>query len=213
MRLKSDNFEHGKPIPADNAFMELGEPAKMAANKTPHLAWTEVPATAKSFAIAVIDTDVPSKPDDVNVEGREVRYDLPRVEFVHWLMANIPVECRELGEGACGEGIVPRGKGNGKLKDDLHGPGEAVQGLNDYTGWFKGDKDMDGHYHGYDGPCPPWNDTRIHHYHFHVYALDVEKVELENGFTLAELRDVIKGHVVDEATLTGTYTLNPKARV
>lgn len=212
MRLKSDNFEHGKPIPANNAFMEIGEPAKLAANKTPHLVWTEVPATAKSFAIAVIDTDVPSKPDDVNVEGREVRYDLPRVEFVHWLMANIPVECRELGEGACGEGIVPRGKGNGKLKDHLVGPGHAVQGLNDYTGWFKGDKDMDGHYHGYDGPCPPWNDTRIHHYHFHVYALDVEKVPLENGFTLAELRDVIKGHVVDEATLTGTYTLNPKAR-
>lgn len=211
MRLKSDNFEHGKPIPADNAFMEIGEPAKLAANKTPHLVWPEVPTTAKSFAIAVIDTDVPSKPDDVNVEGREVRYDLPRVEFVHWLMANIPLECRELGEGACGEGIVPRGKGNGKLKD-LTGPGKAVQGLNDYTGWFKGDKDMDGHYHGYDGPCPPWNDTRIHHYHFHVYALDVEHVALENGFTLAELRDVIKGHVVDEAVLTGTYTLNPKAR-
>lgn len=212
MRLTSNSIEHGKPIPARHAFMEIGEPVKPAGNVTPHLAWTEVPSATKSFAIAVIDTDVPSKPDDVNVEGREVRRDLPRVEFVHWLMANIPAECRELGEGACGEGIVPRGKGNGKLKDDLVAPPGAVQGINDYTGWFKGDAEMEGHYHGYDGPCPPWNDTLVHHYHFHVYALDVETVELENGFSLAEFRDVIKGHVIDEAVLTGTYSLNPRVK-
>lgn len=207
MRLKSDSIEQGKAIPPKFAFMEQGgEPIKPAGNMTPHLAWTEVPATAKSFVIAVIDTDVPSKPDDVNVEGREVRHDLPRVEFVHWLMANIPLECRELGEGACGEGIVARGK------KDPPGPPGAVQGLNDYTGWFKGDRDMEGHYLGYDGPCPPWNDTIKHHYHFHVYALDVPRLELGKGFSLAELRDVMEGHVVDEATITGTYSLNPKVK-
>ena len=109
MRLNSDSIQNGKPSPPNFAFMEVGDPIKPAGNVTPHLAWTEVPAGARSFAIAVIDTDVPSKPDDVNVEGREVRRDQPRVEFVHLLMANIPLECRELGEGACGEGIVPRG--------------------------------------------------------------------------------------------------------
>jgi Raf kinase inhibitor-like YbhB/YbcL family protein len=206
MRLKSDSIENGKSIAATYAFMEIGEPIKPGGNVTPHLAWSEVPATAKSFAIAVIDTDVPSKADDVNVEGREVPRNLPRVEFVHWLMANIPLECRELGEGACGEGIVPRGK-----KDPVGPPG-SVQGLNSYTGWFKGDRDMEGHYHGYDGPCPPWNDSIPHHYHFHVYALDVATVELEAGFELDELRDVIKGHVVDEAVITGTYSLNPKVK-
>ena len=207
MRLKSDSIEHGKAIPPQFAFMEQGgEPIKPAGNMTPHLAWTEVPATAKSFVIAVIDTDVPSKPDDVNVAGREVRHDLPRVEFVHWLMANIPLECRELGEGACGEGIVARGK------KDPPGPPGSVQGLNDYTGWFKGDRDMEGHYLGYDGPCPPWNDTIRHHYHFHVYALDMPRLELAKGFSLAELRDVMKGHVVDEAVITGTYSLNPKVK-
>jgi Raf kinase inhibitor-like YbhB/YbcL family protein len=206
MRLKSDSIENGKPIPATYAFMEIGEPIKPAGNVTPHLAWTEVPASAKSFAIAVIDTDVPSKPDDVNVEGRDVPRHLPRVEFVHWLMANIPLECRELGEGACGEGVVARGK-----KDPIGPPG-SVQGLNDYTSWFKGDRDMEGHYHGYDGPCPPWNDSIAHRYHFHVYALDVDTVSLENGFSLADLRDVIKGHVVGEAVITGTYSLNPKVK-
>jgi len=218
MRLKSDSIENGKPIPATFAFMGPGDPdspdekLRPGGNTTPHLAWTEVPAAAKSFAIAVIDTDVPSKPDDVNVEGREVRRDLPRVEFVHWLMANIPLECRELAEGACGDGVVPRGKGNGKIKTDLVGPPGAVQGLNGYTAWFKGDPEMEGHYHGYDGPCPPWNDSIPHHYHYRVYALDVPSVALENGFSLEEFRDVIKGHVLDEAVITGTYSLNPKVR-
>jgi Raf kinase inhibitor-like YbhB/YbcL family protein len=206
MRVTSNSFQHGQAIPSRYAFMEIGDPVKPADNVTPHLAWTEVPATAKSFAIAVIDTDVPSKPDDVNVKGREVRRDLPRVEFVHWLMANIPAHCRELGEGACGEGVVPRGK------QDPVGPEGSVQGLNDYSMWFKGDRDMEGHYHGYDGPCPPWNDTIPHHYHFHVYALDVERLELAPGFALSDLRDVMKGHVVDEAVLTGTYSLNPRVK-
>lgn len=215
MRLKSDSIENGKPVPEKNAFMgpaPAPERLKPGGNATPHLAWTEVSDKARSFVIAVIDTDVPSKPDDVNVEGREVPRNLPRVEFVHWLMANIPLECRELAEGACGEGIVARGKGNGKIKDDLVGPPGSVQGLNSYTGWFKGDADMEGHYHGYDGPCPPWNDSIVHHYHYHVYALDVDSVPLENGFNLDELRDVIKGHVVDEAVITGTYSLNPKVK-
>jgi phosphatidylethanolamine-binding protein (PEBP) family uncharacterized protein len=30
---------------------------------------------------------------------------------------------------------------------------------------------MKGDYHGYDGPCPPWNDTLLHHYVFTIYAL------------------------------------------
>jgi Raf kinase inhibitor-like YbhB/YbcL family protein len=101
---------------------------------------------------------------------------------------------------------VPRGK-----KDPVGPPG-SVQGLNDYTGWFKGDRDMEGHYHGYDGPCPPWNDSIPHHYHFHVYALDVETLPLVTGFSLAELRDVMEGHVVDQAVITGTYSLNPKVK-
>ena len=39
--------------------------------------------------------------------------------------------------------------------------------------WFASDKDMAGDYHGYDGPCPPWNDEIPHRYVFTVYALDV----------------------------------------
>jgi phosphatidylethanolamine-binding protein (PEBP) family uncharacterized protein len=45
-----------------------------------------------------------------------------------------------------------------------------------------------------------------------VYALDVDHVPLENGFSLDEFRDVIEGHVVDQATITGTYSLNPRVK-
>ncbi|WP_268989357.1 YbhB/YbcL family Raf kinase inhibitor-like protein, partial [Ralstonia solanacearum] len=82
-------------------------------------------------------------------------------------------------------------------------------GINDYTGWFAGDKDMRGDYYGYDGPCPPWNDARRHRYTFTLYALDIDRVPVAGAFTGAQVRDAIKGHVLAEASVTGTYTLNP----
>ena len=84
-----------------------------------------------------------------------------------------------------------------------------MQGVNDYTGWFAGDADMGGDYLGYDGPCPPWNDARLHHYHFKLHALDVAALSLRHGFTLAELRAAMAGRVLAEAELIGTYSLNP----
>jgi Raf kinase inhibitor-like YbhB/YbcL family protein len=204
MQLRSDNFQHGKPMPSKHAFCKLGDPVAMSDNHSPHLAWKDAPAGTRSFVLTCIDTDVPSKLDDVNKEGRQVPADLPRGQFIHWLMANIPVECVELAEGACSDEITPRGK------QEPFGPPGSVQGVNDYTGWFAGDADMGGSYLGYDGPCPPWNDTLVHHYHFRVYALDTDKLALTPGFTLAQLQAAIGGHVLAEAELTGTYSLNAK---
>jgi Raf kinase inhibitor-like YbhB/YbcL family protein len=204
MQLRSDNFQPGKPIPPQFAFGKPGNPMALSDNHSPHLAWKDAPAGTRSFVLTCIDTDVPSKPDDVNKEGRSVPADLPRVEFVHWLMANIPAECVELAEGACSDEITPRGK------PQPFGPPGSVQGVNSYTDWFAGDADMGGTYLGYDGPCPPWNDTLVHHYHFHVYALDTEALALKPGFDLAQLRAAMQGHVLAEAAITGTYSLNPK---
>lgn len=69
---------------------------------------------------------------------------------------------------------------------------------------------MEGDYHGYDGPCPPWNDSLIHHYVFTVFALDALSFDLPDVFGGADARAAIEGHVLASAALTGTYTLNPR---
>jgi len=203
MHLRSDNFANGQPIPAEFAFGKRGDPVALSDNRSPQLAWSGAPAGTRSFVLTCIDPDVPSRGDDVNQQGRSVPADLPRVEFVHWLMANIPAECGELAAGACSDGITARGK------RAPFGPPGSVQGINDYTGWFAGDADMGGDYLGYDGPCPPWNDALLHHYHFKLHALDVAALPLAHGFSLAELRAAMAGHVLAEAELVGTYSLNP----
>lgn len=203
MQLRSDNFDNGQPIPATFAFGKPGDPVALSDNHSPQLAWTNAPSATRSFVLTCIDPDVPSRGDDVNQAGRTVPAELPRVEFVHWLMANIPAECGELSAGACSDEITPRGK------RAPFGPPGSVQGVNDYTGWFSGDPDMAGEYLGYDGPCPPWNDTLLHHYHFTVYALDVAALPLITGFSLADLRAAMAGHVLEQAEWIGTYTLNP----
>ena len=203
MQLRSDNFESAQRIPAKCAFGRPAQPVALSDNRSPHLAWKDAPAGTRSFVLTCIDPDVPSRGDDVNQAGRTVPAELPRVEFVHWLLANIPAECGELAEGACSDEVTPRGK------REPFGPPGSVQGLNDYTGWFAGDPAMAGQYLGYDGPCPPWNDALLHHYRFSVSALDVPALPLSPGFTLAQLRQAMAGHVLAEASLVGTYTLNP----
>jgi len=54
---------------------------------------------------------------------------------------------------------------------------------------------------GYGGPAPP--DGR-HTYIFKAYALDTE-LELKEGFSKQELEDAMKGHIIAEAKLTGTF--------
>ena len=54
---------------------------------------------------------------------------------------------------------------------------------------------------GYGGPAPP--DGR-HTYVFKAYALDTE-LELKEGFSKQELEDAMKGHILAEAKLTGTF--------
>ena len=66
-----------------------------------------------------------------------------------------------------------------------------------------------GQWFGYDGPCPPWNDELLHHYHFVLYATDLARCPVEGAFTGAQVEAAIKGHVLAEARLTGTYSLNP----
>lgn len=54
----------------------------------------------------------------------------------------------------------------------------------------------------YTGPCPP---DREHRYEFKLYALDIEKLNLDEGATKAEVEEAMKEHILDKRTLMGRY--------
>ena len=208
MQLTSTSFVHGQPIPVEFAFA-APDPAthlRLSDNRNPQLQWTDVPPGTRSLVLICVDPDVPTRPDDVNQEGRVVPASLPRADFHHWTMVDIAPSIREIAAGSCSEGIVARGK------QSPRGPAGARQGINDYTAWFAGDVEMNGQYFGYDGPCPPWNDERLHHYHFVLYATDLARCPVDGAFTGPQVVEAIRGHVLAEARLTGTYSLNPTVR-
>jgi Raf kinase inhibitor-like YbhB/YbcL family protein len=214
MRLWSDSFIEGGVIPPECAFA-LIDPAthtRFAANRNPHLAWDDVPPGTQSLALFCRDDDTPSVAANVNQEGKVVAEDLPRVEFYHWTLVDIPVALRSISEGMFSELVTPHGKPGPLVPFSIKNgtEHELRQALNDYTSWFAGDPDMAGDYYGYDGPCPPWNDLRPHAYIFCLYALDVARVALEGRFTGAEARLAIRGHILDEAQVFGVYSLNPE---
>jgi len=209
MKLWSDSFKDGDAIPAEFAFGSI-DPAQhvaLSANKNPHLAWSDWPAGTKSLALICHDPDVPSRGDDVNQEGKTVPADLPRVDFYHWALIDIQPLTNSIEVGEFSSGITARGKSGPEI---IGSPIPAARhGKNDYTGWFANDPDMAGNYFGYDGPCPPWNDAIPHRYVFTVYALDVERLPVEGDFSGADARAALQGHVLDQAQITGIYTLNP----
>lgn len=209
MKLTSQSFRDGGAIPGRCAFAVADPKAhvRLADNRNPELAWSDAPQGTRSFAVLCIDADAPTVGTDVNQEGRSVRKDLPRAEFMHWAMVDVPAAVMRIEEGACSQGVTARGKKNPP------GPAGSRQGLNDYTGWFKGDPAMDGQYLGYDGPCPPWNDERPHHYRFEVHALDLARCPVEGAFSVADVRKAIRGHILASAAITGVYTLNPAVKV
>jgi len=206
MQLDSRDITDRQPIPPRFAFARPDPENHMALadNLSPHLAWADAPADAKSFAVVCVDPDVPSQADDVNTEGKTLPADMARVDFFHWVMVDVPADLKVLESGECSDGVTPGGKQNPP------GPSGVRQGLNNYTQFLAGDEDLEGRYFGYDGPCPPWNDERLHRYHFTVYALDVEKLDVPPEFNGPTALEAMKGHILDEATITGTYTLNPE---
>lgn len=206
MKLISGSFADGHRIAPEYAFAAF-DPETYAApggNRNPHLAWREAPIETRSFVVICHDPDAPSRIDDVNREGREIPAGLPRVDFFHWLLLDIPPGVREIAAGAHSNGIVRRGKTGPKTAYGCR------HGVNDYTRWFAGDQDMMGTYYGYDGPAPPWNDSVVHHYVFTVYALDVPRLGVTGELTASNVLKALGGHVLAEAAVTGTYSLNPR---
>lgn len=109
--------------------------------------------------------------------------DAPRPEpWVHWLIWNIPAQATGLPEA------IPR-----QAQVQLPGLGTLRQGANS---WPSDNL-------GYRGPFPP-RGHGVHHYHFRLYALDT-KLDLAPGATKDQLLAAMKGHILAETVLTGTY--------
>lgn len=204
MNLTSDSFSEGGKIPARCALAVPADPGpvEFSENRSPHLFWDEIPAGTRSFVVTCIDHDCPSAPDDVNQSDRLVPESLPRVDFTHWLLADVPTSVVEFAEGAHSTEVTPRGKAPDAAIVGVHG-------ANDYTSWFAGDPELEGTWCGYDGPAPPWNDSIVHRYEFTVAAVDVETLGLEEGFTRGELEAAIDGHVLGRSSVSGVYASNP----
>lgn len=206
MKLTSLSFGNNKPIPSVHAFCAQAPQTHVTLSKNvnPAFSWSDLPAGTKSLVLICHDRDVPSKADDVNKEGRTIHADLPRIDFYHWVLVDLSPAAGGIEQGEYSSSVTARGKSGPAAR------GNTRQGLNDYTKWFAGDKDMGGKYFGYDGPCPPWNDSVVHHYVFTLYALDVARCPVEGEFTGDDVRQAIAGRVLAQASVTGTYSLNPK---
>jgi len=205
MKLHSDSFAHGQPIPPAFAMgRKDGDADTFSDNRNPHLAWNDVPSGTQSFVLLCIDPDAPTVAEMVGKAGVEIPVDQPRCDFVHWAMADIPTDVRAIAEGAWSNGVTSGGK------HEPRGPHAARHGINDYTGWFANDPRMAGDYRGYDGPFPPSNDLRMHRYFFRLFALDVATLGLPARFTANDALRAMQGHVLDEALTYGTYSLHPR---
>ena len=206
MRLTSTSFDDNQRIPGEYAFCvpDPSSHVNLGRNRNPQLEWSDLPMGTRSLALICHDPDVPSKPDDVNQGGRFIPASLPRIDFYHWILVDLDPHSGPIQAGEFSDGVTPRGKSGPQ------GPRGTRQGINDYTAWFANTEEMKGDYFGYDGPCPPWNDTIVHHYVFTVYALDVEQLAVSGRFRAAEVLNAMKSHVLDEAKITGVYSLNPE---
>ena len=103
--------------------------------------------------------------------------DAPMGTWVHWVLFNIPADKRS-------------------LQEDLPVTGKNVDPNAIYVG-----KNSSGNI-GYDGPCPP---SGTHRYYFKLYALDTP-ISLLPGATKDELLKEMKGHILAQGELMGTFS-------
>ena len=108
MHLLSSSFVHGQRIPAEFAFgaIDAATHVRLAGNRNPDFAWSDLPPETLSLAIVCHDPDVPSRGDDVNQEGRIVPASLPRVDFFHWLLIDLPADTAPIARGEFSDGVA-----------------------------------------------------------------------------------------------------------
>ncbi|HEU5047500.1 MAG TPA: YbhB/YbcL family Raf kinase inhibitor-like protein [Rickettsiales bacterium] len=175
-------------------------------DKSVGIAWSKGPEGTKSYAIVMVDTDVPTNFEDAGREGKTIAATMPRKNFYHWILFDIPATKTMIPAYTDSDALVKNGK---SVIDTSYG----TRGVNDYAPYFATDPERKGVYAGYDGPCPPWNDTLVHHYHFKVFALDVATLGIPGlKATGPAVIQAIKKHTLAEGEVVGKYTLNPSLK-
>ncbi len=199
--VKVSDVKNGRAIPDQYAFCTLDgkNKTKDSQNMSPAIGWSGAPENARSFVILMVDKDVPKTFELANQPDKTIPYDFPRQDFYHWVLVDVPAAMVGIAKAKASNGKVPGGKPLGRVA-------YGINGQNDYATF------MDGTFGGYDGPCPPWNDERMHHYHFMVYALDVETLGLSGKFNGRDVMAAMQGHVLAKGELMGTYTNNYRHR-
>lgn len=185
----------------DAAFCPPASSAKK--DLSPAVSWSAGPEGTHSYALTMTDPDVPKDMSLINKPGTTIEDGAPRITIHHWVLSDIPATVTALDKGAESDGLKPRGKPIGATP---HG----LRGANVFTSFLAGNPDMAGTYGGYDGPCPPVNDERPHHYTIRVYDLDVPTLGLTGAFDGPALEAAVKGHVLARGEAVATYALNPK---
>ncbi len=159
--LTSDSFNDSEFLGADHILSEDFGFGCAGGNQSPQLAWGEPPAGTESFAVTCFDPDAPTGSG-----------------FWHWVVVNIPKDCRELalGAGSAG-GTMPAG--SLQTRTDFGAP-------------------------GYGGPCPPEGD-HAHRYFFNLHAVGLPELPVQADSAAAVVGFMLNFNTVGKAALMGLY--------
>lgn len=176
-----------------------------AKNVSPAVSWSAGPKGTRSYALLMTDPDVPADFSLINKADTMIPIEAPRVRVFHWVLDDIPATVTSIAGAAESDRLVAGGKPIGPTP---HGR----RGANVYTTFLAQVQGMAGTYGGYDGPCPPVNDHRVHQYSVRVVALDVATLGLDGAFDGDAVEKAIIGHVLASGEAVASYTLNPENR-
>jgi hypothetical protein len=155
--LASEDLKDGGTLPMAQVYNGMG---LHGANLSPQLSWSDPPPGTQSFALTLYDPDAPTGSG-----------------WWHWLVANIPGNCRSLVRGAgSAEASLPLG---------------AMMARNDY-----GSSD-------FGGAAPPPGPA--HRYIFTIYALRVEHIDVDRDCSGAKVGFMVNMNRLASASLTAHY--------
>jgi len=192
-------------LPISSAFCMPKGAATKPEDKSLGLDWSAGPAGTQSYAVIMFDPDVVKNLSLMNKPGVTIPVNAPRMNIYHWVLIDIPASVTHLDPGEDGDGFKPGGKpvGPGKI---------GVRGTNDYWPYFNkrpgAPAAMKGPYGGYDGPCPPKNDLKIHGYTFEVFALDVPTLPLSGQFFAPAALKAMQDHILAEGDASAKFTFS-----